>query len=203
MNLLDVFGWIPTVFIHVNFCFLFNQMLCPLIERTSKSSCHLLLMYPNFVETSPDYLPQTPSQPKKKVGASSGKTPLSNLDKHASHSNHKQGGRELERTPETVYQSHGNGHASSKQEKRTHMPTRPRKEQSSLVPSSPSAEDVDDDDVPAVLPEREANGRVHKASHANNSFGKDGHQISTRSQSKVISRRCLSPFKSSCFALVC
>ncbi|RVW52583.1 Protein MICRORCHIDIA 4 [Vitis vinifera] len=135
-------------------------------------------------ETSPDYLPQTPSQPKKKVGASSGKTPLSNLDKHASHSNHKQGGRELERTPETVYQSHGNGHASSKQEKRTHMPTRPRKEQSSLVPSSPSAEDVDDDDVPAVLPEREANGRVHKASHANNSFGKDGHQISTRSQSK-------------------
>ena len=74
------------------------------------------------------------------------------------------------------------------------MHARPRKDQSYLDISSPSAED-DDDDIPA---EGEANGRVHKASRANNSFGKDGHQNSTRLQTKVISHLCRSSFKISC-----
>lgn len=100
------------------------------------------------------------------------------------------------RTPGIVDHSHGNGHASSKQEKKTNMPMRTRKEQSSLEPSSPSAYDDDDDDMAEVLPERGATGGVRKASHANNSFGKNGY--SSRSQPKVISP--LSLFQNILFA---
>lgn len=145
-------------------------------------------MYPNFVESSPDYLLKTSSQSKKKFGASSGKAPVPNFDKCTSHSNHKQGGKASERTPETVERSRKNGHAPSKLDTRTNMHTRPRKEQSYLDTSSPSTEgDADDDDIPAVPPEGEGNCRVRTSSNANNSFEKDGHQHSTRSQTKVIS----------------
>ncbi|WKA01453.1 hypothetical protein VitviT2T_019734 [Vitis vinifera] len=80
-------------------------------------------------ETPPDHLPKTSSLLKMKVSASSSsKTP------QASHSNQKQGGGELERTPETVDQGYGNGngHSFSKQEKTTNMSTQLRRDQSSL-----------------------------------------------------------------------
>ncbi|KAL6326206.1 hypothetical protein AAG906_001601 [Vitis piasezkii] len=80
-------------------------------------------------ETPPDHLPKTSSLLKMKVSASSSsKTP------QASHSNQKQGGGELERTPETLDQGYGNGngHSFSKQEKTTNMSTQLRRDQSSL-----------------------------------------------------------------------
>ncbi|KAM7471545.1 hypothetical protein LguiA_009728 [Lonicera macranthoides] len=128
--------------------------------------CHLLLMHSNFVESSPDYTPQY-----KKKNAASSKTPVPS-DKFASYKNHKQGRRESEQYPKTADNSNDNGHLYGTKESKRKLPTKTRRS-NSLEPSSPSAEDINDDDLQTPSPHSQANGNSQKASSARNFSRKD------------------------------
>ncbi|KAK9277823.1 hypothetical protein L1049_027379 [Liquidambar formosana] len=125
-------------------------------------------------ETSPDSLPQTSSQHKKKYTASSSKTPDSNSDKFYSYSNQKYGGRESERSRKAVDYKYGNGHVLGKKGNgtKTKTPTKSGKLPISSEPSSPYEGDSDDD-VQIAQPERRVNGSSQKTSTAKKSSGKD------------------------------
>lgn len=149
-------------------------------------------MHSNFVESSPDCTPQY-----KKKSAASSKTPVPS-DKFASYKNHKQG-RESERYPKTADKSNDNGHLYGTKENKRKLPTKSRRS-NSLEPSSPSAEDINDDDLQTHSPHSQANGNSQKASSAHNvsrkddshTFGSPAYsgiavQITPNSLSKVIS----------------
>ncbi|KAK3013847.1 hypothetical protein RJ639_010195, partial [Escallonia herrerae] len=68
--------------------------------------CDFCLTCTNFADTSPDYLPHTPSRPKKKSAASGGKVPTGAY-KYSPHKNQKLG-RESDGHPNSVNRTHGN-----------------------------------------------------------------------------------------------
>lgn len=123
-------------------------------------------MHSNFVESSPDYTPQY-----KKKNAASSKTPVPS-DKFASYKSHKQGRRESEQYPKTADNSNDNGHLYGTKENKRKLPTKSRRS-NSLEPSSPSADDINDDDLQTPSPHSQANGNSQKASSARNISRKD------------------------------
>ncbi|KAK3043219.1 hypothetical protein RJ639_002462, partial [Escallonia herrerae] len=122
-------------------------------------------------DTSPDYLPHTPSRPKKKSAISGGKVPTG-ADKYLSHKNQKLG-RESDGHPNSVDGTHGNGHIYSKGERRKKASSNSEKGLSYSEPSSPSAENLCGNDLPTRRPERQANGHSRKVLSAKNSYRKD------------------------------
>ncbi|KAK3042537.1 hypothetical protein RJ639_000261 [Escallonia herrerae] len=122
-------------------------------------------------DTSPDYLPHTPSRPKKKSAASGGKVPTGAY-KYLPHKNQKLG-RESDGHPNSVNRTHGNGHIYSKGESGKKASSNSEKGLSYSEPSSPSAENLSGNDLPTRRPERQANGHSRKVLSAKNSYRKD------------------------------
>ncbi|THG05875.1 hypothetical protein TEA_030099 [Camellia sinensis var. sinensis] len=134
----------------------------------------------NEGDTSPDYLPQTSPRSKNKKLGSSSKIPISGSDKLHSPLNPKQGRRESERHTKLMDEALGNERMYNKGGNRANNPVKSGKEPNSSEPSTPSEENVSDDEMQTALPERKANGNSQKVLPANRSFGKDGSHV-TRS----------------------
>ncbi|KAF5932686.1 hypothetical protein HYC85_028857 [Camellia sinensis] len=131
----------------------------------------------NEGDTSPDYLPQTSPRSKKKKLGSSSKIPISGSDKLHSPLNPKQGRRESERYTKLMDEALGNERMYNKGGNRANNPVKSGKEPNSSEPSTPSEENVSDDEMQTALPERKANGNSQKVLPANRSFGKDGSHV--------------------------
>ncbi|KAG5523125.1 hypothetical protein RHGRI_035065 [Rhododendron griersonianum] len=110
-------------------------------------------------ETSPDYLLGKPSRSFKNNAGSSSKVPVSVSEKLRSPTNQKQG--VSQRYLKTADKSHANGHAYTNGGNGTETRARLRKGSSYLEPSSPSEEDVSDNEMHA-LPKRRAKGGSRK-----------------------------------------
>ncbi|KAK3018007.1 hypothetical protein RJ639_004383, partial [Escallonia herrerae] len=145
------------------------DLLFPELHPQACGSAFCLLIVWNY--TSPDYLPHTPSRPKKKSAISGGKVPTG-ADKYLSHKNQKLG-RESDGHPNSVDGTHGNGHIYSKGERRKKASSNSEKGLSYSEPSSPSAENLCGNDLPTRRPERQANGHSRKVLSAKNSYRKD------------------------------
>ncbi|KAE9453611.1 hypothetical protein C3L33_14475, partial [Rhododendron williamsianum] len=110
-------------------------------------------------ETSPDYLLGKPSRSFKNNAGSSSKVPVSVSEKLRSPMNQKQG--VSQRYLKTADKSHANGHAYTNGGNGTETRAKLRKVSSYLEPSSPSEEDVSDNEMHA-LPKRRAKGGSRK-----------------------------------------
>ncbi|KAG7954194.1 hypothetical protein I3843_11G003800 [Carya illinoinensis] len=122
---------------------------------------------------------ETSPCPNKSAAAASGsKTPLSVSEKYSSRSTQKHGGKDSEK-----FQGYGNGHWSGEEKNRTKTHPKSEKRRFSSEPlSSPSAENVSDEDMHIDLPEKQDTGSGRKTFIAPKSFSKDGLHM-TRSSS--------------------
>lgn len=140
---------------------------------------HIILSQPYlyFLESS-DYHPWTVALPKMS-SLSGGKIPHSNADKYQLPSNQSQEGKEPEKSPEMGTGGDRHEHISSKGNNRVKTAIKQRKEARLSEPSPPPAEDVSDDDVHVVIPERRVSGSSQKIFPTEKSFGKDGIRLSS------------------------
>ncbi|KAJ0112603.1 hypothetical protein Patl1_01272 [Pistacia atlantica] len=148
------------------------------INGSEDKVSHIILSQPYlyFLESS-DYHPWAVALPKKS-SLSGGKISHSNSDKYHLQSHQRQEGKEHEKSPEMGTGGDRHEHISGKGHNRVKTAIKQRKEAILSEPSPPPSEDVSDDDVHVVIPERRVNGSSQNKFPTEKSFQKDGlHRI--------------------------